>query len=165
MAFTVGELAKLTGVTVRALHHDEIAAVLDDPALAAAIRHEEGTTMTEHDVKALFDGFDPAEHAAEAEARWGNSDAYKESARRTRRYGAAEWAAIRAGADAIYARFAELMRANAPPGDARAGDAVLAHREHLTRWFTANLDKVALGLAPYMRDAIYSFTGIQKSRG
>ena len=252
MAFTVGELAKLTGITVRTLHHydeiglvqpsdrtragyrlygdddllrlqqvlvykelglplDEIATVLDDPAysrsdalrrhraalvakrdridamlasLDAAIRHEKGgekgrekgpETMQAEDVKSLFDGFDPEQHAEEAEHRWGHTEAYKESARRTKQYGKAEWAAIRAEGDAIFARFAELMAAGAPPDDAQVRAAVLAHREHITRWFypcsveiqrglaemfvadsrfTANLDRLAPNLARYVRDAI-----------
>ena len=235
MAFTVGELAKLTGITVRTLHHydeiglvqpsdrsragyrlygdddvlrlqqvlvykelglplDEIAAVLDDPAFArgdalerhraallakrdridrmlasldAAIRHEKGTVM---DVKSLFDGF---EYEAEAKERWGHTDAYKESARRTKQYGAAEWAQIRAKGDAVYARFAELS--GTPVTDPRVQAAVVAHREHITRWFypcsvemqrglaemyiadprfTANIDRIAPGLAQYIHEAI-----------
>jgi DNA-binding transcriptional MerR regulator len=243
MAFTVGELAKLTGITVRTLHHydeiglvqpsdrtragyrlysdddvlrlqqvlvykelglplDEIAAVLDDPAhsrrgallrhraallakrarldamlasLDAAIRLEKGTTMKSEDVKSLFDGFDHEQYADEARQRWGNTEAYKESARRTKQYGKAEWDAIRAEADGLYARFAELLAEGAPPDDARVQAAVVAHREHLTRWFypcsvemqrglaemyiadprfTANIDRLAPGLARFMRDAI-----------
>src|SRR5262249_43951873 len=127
---------------------DEIAAVLDDPAfdrrdtlerhraaliakrdrldrmlasLDPAIRHEKGTVM---DVKALFDGFDHEAHEAEAKSRWGHTDAYKESARRTKQYGAAEWAQIRAEGEAVYARFAELLAEAAPASDARVQDAV-----------------------------------------
>jgi DNA-binding transcriptional MerR regulator len=227
MALTVGDLAKLTGITVRTLHHydeiglvqpsdrsragyrlyadddvlrlqqvlvykelglplEEIAAVLDDPAFSRidALRRqrdaliakrgnldrmlasieaalslengiEKGTVM---DVKSLFDGFDHEEHAEEAERRWGNTEAYKESARRTKRYGKAEWEAIRA-----------------EPTDARVRAAVVAHRDRITRWFypcsveiqrglaemyiadarfTQNIDRVAAGLAQYIHDAI-----------
>jgi DNA-binding transcriptional MerR regulator len=237
MALTVGDLAKLTGITVRTLHHydeiglvqpsdrspagyrlyadddvlrlqqvlvykelglplDEIAAVLDDPAFSridalqrhreallakrvrldrmlasidASLAIEKGTVM---DVKSLFDGFD---HAEEAERRWGHTDAYKESARRTKRYGKAEWDAIRRDGDAVFARFAELMAEGAPATDARVREAVVAHRDHITRWFypcsveiqrglaemfvadvrfTQNIDKVAPGLAQYVHDAI-----------
>jgi len=51
------------------------------------LNHPKGGTM---DVKVTFDGFDPTEPEAEAQARWGDSDAYRESARRTKRYGPAE---------------------------------------------------------------------------
>jgi DNA-binding transcriptional MerR regulator len=244
MALTVGDLAKLTGITVRTLHHydeiglvqpsdrsragyrlyadddvlrlqqvlvykelglplEEIAAVLDDPAFSRidALRRqrdaliakrgnldrmlasieaalslengiEKGTVM---DVKSLFDGFDHEEHAEEAERRWGDTEAYKESARRTKRYGKAEWEAIRAEGDAVFARFAELMAEGAAPTDARVRAAVVAHRDRITRWFypcsveiqrglaemyiadarfTQNIDRVAAGLAQYIHDAI-----------
>ena len=238
MAFTVGELAKLTGITVRTLHHydeiglvqpsdrsragyrlyddgdvlrlqqvllyrelglplDDIAAVLDDPAhetrasllrhrevlvdkrarldrmlaaLDTALRHVEETEMQPDDVKSMFEGFEK-----EAEERWGHTDAYKESARRTKKYGKAEWEAIRHDADALYARFAELMREGAAPTDARVGGVVDAHRAHIDRWFypcsvemhrglaamyvadprfAANFDKVAPGLAAFISSAI-----------
>jgi DNA-binding transcriptional MerR regulator len=241
MAFTVGELAKLTGITVRTLHHydeiglvqpsdrsragyrlygdgdvlrlqqvllyrelglplDQIAAVIDgqsrtdslrqhrevlvakrarlDAMLAAldsALRLEEGTTMQPDDVKSMFEGFDHAQYEAEAEQRWGATDAYKESARRTKSYGKAEWEQIRRDADAIYARFAELMREGAAPTDARVRGVVEAHRAHIERWFypcshemhrglaemyvgdprfAANFDSIAPGLAQFVRDAI-----------
>jgi DNA-binding transcriptional MerR regulator len=244
MAFTVGELAKLTGITVRTLHHydeiglvqpsdrsragyrlydegdvlrlqqvllyrelglplDRIAAVLDDPghsahasllehrevlvqkraridamlaALDSALRHEKGrTAMKPEDVKTMFEGFDPAQYADEAKQTWGTTDSYKESMRRTKQYGKPEWEAIRSEADAIYARFAELMREGARPDDARVRGVVEAHRTHIDRWFypcstemhrglaemyvadprfTANFDKVAPGLAQFIRDAV-----------
>ena len=240
--FTVGELAKLTGITVRTLHHydelglvrpsqrseagyrlytdrdvlrlqqvllfrelglplDEIAAVVDDPAysrtealrrhremlvarrvrldamlaaLDAALSREEGA-MKPEDVKSLFEGFDPEEYADEAKQKWGNTDAYKESARRTKQYGKAEWDAIKRESEAIYAELAQLMAGGAQPGDPRVSAATEAHRAHITRWFypcsheihrglaemyvadprfTANLDKVAPGFARFLHDAI-----------
>jgi DNA-binding transcriptional MerR regulator len=242
MRYTVGELAKLTGVTVRALHHydeiglvrpsrrsaagyreydeadvlrlqqvlvyrelglplDDIATVLDDPdfdrvralrqhrevllgkrarldallaAIDAAIRIKE-ETMTNDQVKSLFDGFSPEVYDAEARERWGDTESYKESARRTKRYGKAEWQTIRDEADAIYARLAELMKLGAAPTDARVQEQIEAHRAHIDRWFypcshqmhvglgelyvadprfTANLDKLGAGFARYLRDAI-----------
>lgn len=240
---TIGELAKLAGITVRTLHHyDEcglvqprdrgangyrrygdadvlrlqrvmayrelglplarITAILDDPrhdaraalreqraalsarrsqldriiaALDRALRHHEGDPMAPDDVPTLFAGFDPALHADEAERRWGDTAPYREAAARTRRYGQAEWDAIRREADAIYQRFAALMREGAPPADARARGVVAAHRAHLERWFYAvsdelhrglgemyaadarfgaTFDAIAPGLATYVRDAI-----------
>jgi DNA-binding transcriptional MerR regulator len=249
MAFTVGELAKLTGVTVRTLHHydeiglvspsqrtaagyrlygerdvlrlqqvlvhrelglplEQIAAVLDAPgfaraealrvqraalverrgkldamlaALDAALRLEEGKAdMKDDDVKTLFGGFDPAQYEDEVKQRWGETDAYKESARRTKTYGKAEWEQIRRDWEAIYARLAELMREGAAPGDPRCKGVVEAHRAHIDRWFypcsvemhaglaelyvsdprfTANLDKVAPGFAQYLHDAIVATRG------
>ncbi|HEY0483553.1 MAG TPA: MerR family transcriptional regulator [Kofleriaceae bacterium] len=245
MAFTVGELSKLTGVTVRALHHyDEIGLVrpsqrtaagyrlydeadvlrlqqvlvfrelgvpLDEigPAIEAAAdraallrKHraqladkrgrldamlaavdaalevlEKGKqTMTPEDFKTMFDGFDPTEYEDEARERWGKTDAYQESARRTRQYGKAEWEAIKNESEAIYARLGQLMRQGAAASDPAVQAVVEDHRQHIDRWFypcskrmhqglgemyvadprfTANLDKQAGdGFARFLRDAI-----------
>ncbi|HEY0251372.1 MAG TPA: MerR family transcriptional regulator [Kofleriaceae bacterium] len=238
MAFTVGELAKLTGITVRTLHHydeiglvqpsarsdagyrlygeadvrklqrvlvyrelglplDEIAGVIESAdaravlekhremliekrarldamirSLDAALRHE-GDTMSATDVTEMFDGFD--EHADEAKARWGDTPAYAESARRTKHYGPTEWEAIKREGEAVYQRFAELLHEGAPPSDARVQGVVAAHRAHIDRWFypcsiamqrnlaalyvgdprfAANLDKIAPGLAAFVHAAI-----------
>ena len=35
----------------------------------------------------MFEGFDPTEYEDEARERWGHTDAYRESARRTQAYG------------------------------------------------------------------------------
>jgi len=126
-------------------------------------------------VKSMFEGFDHAQYEAEAKEKWGETDAYKESAKRTKRYGKAEWEQIRRDWDAIYSRLAELMREGAAPDDPRCAGVVEAHRAHIDRWFypcskamhanvsemyvsdprfTANLDKVAPGFAQFLRDAI-----------
>ena len=63
-------------------------------ALLEAPREQEGDTM---DLKKIFDGFDHAQYEAEAEQRWGNSEAFKESKRRTARP-PEEWTEIRAPA-------------------------------------------------------------------
>jgi DNA-binding transcriptional MerR regulator len=245
MAFTVGDLAGLTGVTVRTLHHydeiglvrpsertpagyrlysdadvvrlqqvllyrelglplDEIASLLAAPdaarredvlrhhrevlvarrqrldalvfAVDSALAHlEKGHPMLPDDVKQMFDGFDPAAHEDEARERWGDTDAYRESARRTARYGKTEWEQIKTQSAAIYADLAALMRAGTPVSDSRVQALVEAHRAHIDRWFypcsvemhrslgamyvadprfTANLDKTAPGFARYLSDAI-----------
>jgi DNA-binding transcriptional MerR regulator len=153
-----GELQRLRA-TARALDH---AIVATDNGQA-----QEETTM--------FDDFDPAEYEDEARERWGHTDAYRESARRAKRYGDAEWAEIRAEADAVLAGFAAAQR-NGEPADSPVTRAVAErHRQHITRWFypvsptmhrnlaemyiadprfTANYERVAPGLAGYVRAAI-----------
>jgi hypothetical protein len=123
----------------------------------------------------MFDGFDPAAHEAEARQRWGGTDAYKESAKRTQAYGKAEWQEIRQESDAINARLRDLMQQGAAPSDPAVQAAVEDHRRHIDRWFypcskeihrglgemyvadprfTANLDQVVTGFARFLRDAI-----------
>lgn len=243
MAFTVGELARLTGITVRTLHHyDEIGLVvpsqrtaagyrlyddadvirlqqvllfrelglpLDEIAFAidqagsredllrqhrevlvqkraridamlsaldsALVSLEKGRVMQPDDVKQMFEGFDPSQYEEEVKQRWGNTEAYKESQRRTRRYGKAEWDQIQGDWQAIYAELATLMKAGTPVTDPAVQALVDKHRAHIDRWFypcsvemhkglgqmyvadarfAANLDKVAPGFAQYLSDAI-----------
>jgi DNA-binding transcriptional MerR regulator len=134
-----------------------------------------GPTMQSEDFKKLFDGFDPAEHEAEVVERWGNTDAYKESARRTKSYTKADWDRIKAEAEAQGVRLRDLMLAGKPVTDPDVQACVDEQREHITRWFypcskamqkqlgamyvvdprfKANLDKIADGYAQYLSDAI-----------
>jgi DNA-binding transcriptional MerR regulator len=236
--FTVGELSRLTGVTVRAQHHyDEIGLVVpsgrsdagyrlyhqDDvrrlqqvlvlrelgvplEAIAQALEGtrdevlraqrqalvdrrakldtmltavdaalKKGTNMTSDDVQSMFAGFDATAYEGEARQRWGQTEAYAESAHRTKSYGKAEWEQIRAEAEGIYARLAAHLRAGAAVESAAVQLIVAEHRAHLDRWFytcpkalhkalgemyvadqrfTVNLDADRPGLARYLRDAI-----------
>lgn len=244
MSRTVGEVARLTGITVRALHHydeiglcrpsqrtsagyrlysdedvlrlqqilvfrelgmplEEIAQAIEqgDGRDALLRRHRDvlvtrraqldamiasidvalhlhdraSTAMTNDEMKQLFDGFDPARYEDEVQERWGDTDAYKESARRTKRYGKAEWQQIKAEAESIGTDLAALMRAGVPAHDPRAKAVVERHRQHIEQWFypcsvelqrqlgemyvadprfQENIDKTAPGLAAYWRDAI-----------
>jgi len=105
----------------------------------------------------MFDGFDPAKYEDEARERWGHTDAYKESARRTKNYGKAEWDAIKSEGDAIYRRFAELMQEGAAPSDARVRGVIEAHRAHITRWFYPCSEEIQKGLAAmYIADARFT---------
>ena len=134
----------------------------------------------------MFDGFDPEKYADEARAKWGATDSFKESARRTKSYGKPEWDAIKSEADCIYRRFADLMQEGAPPsrcararcrrGTPRAhqslvlpvldGDAA-GPRGDVRRdpRFTENIDKYGGGLSQFIHAAVTGASGIQKSRG
>ncbi|MHB8692733.1 MAG: TipAS antibiotic-recognition domain-containing protein [Solirubrobacteraceae bacterium] len=123
----------------------------------------------------MFEGFDPSAYEDEARERWGHTDAYKESARRTARYGEADWAEIRSQTEAIHGDFAEVMRAG-EPADGEAARAVAErHRLHISAWFydcsyavhcglaemyiadprfSRDYERVAPGLARYVHDAI-----------
>ena len=83
----------------------------------------------------VFGDFDPAEHEAEAEARWGETEAYKESARRTRRYTKDDWKRFKAESDAVNEAIAALMDEGVAADDPRAMDAVERHRLLIDTWF------------------------------
>lgn len=111
----------------------------------------------------------------EARSRWGHMPAYRESASRVAQYGEAEWQAIREEAEQIADDFAEAMRSGEPASGNRARALAERHRAHISRWFypcspemhrrlgetylsderfARNYERLADGLAAYVRDAI-----------
>lgn len=145
-------------------------------AVARAVDAERmGTTMTNEEILEVFGDFDPAEYEQEAEERWGDSDAYKQSAARTARYSKQDWEIIKAENDAIYRQFLDLMASGEPAEGAAAMNVAEEHRAHITKWyydcsktihaglgqmyvgddrFRQNIDKSGTGLAEYMAAAI-----------
>lgn len=94
-----------------------------------------GVALTAEELREVFGAFDPGAHAAEAEARWGSTDAYRESRRRSAKYGKQEWIVIREEAASIEAEFAALLRAGEEPTSAAARALAERHRQHIERWF------------------------------
>ncbi len=155
----VGSELERLGATARAL----------DAALAA---RRQGDRMTP---ERMFKDFDPTQYDEKVRERWGHTEAYRESARRTAGYGEREWTQIRAEADAVMAEFARLL-AEGQPADGDAAQAVAErHRQHMTHWFyevapqmhrnlaelyiadnryAASYEQVAPGLAQYVHDAV-----------
>jgi DNA-binding transcriptional MerR regulator len=118
---------------------------------------EKGEAMSETTMFEGFGEFDHAKYADEAEERWGDTDAYRESARRTKKYGKAEWAAIKEEGEGIMERFAALMEsgANATAPEARA--LAEEHRRHIDRWFYPCPPRMHAGLADmYQADARFA---------
>ncbi|MDQ3782984.1 MAG: MerR family transcriptional regulator [Actinomycetota bacterium] len=242
--YTVGEVARLAGITVRTLHHydeigllgprarsdsgyrlyddtdlerlqqvlvyrelglplDDIKAAMGDPgfdrvtalhkqraqlagqarrlnrmiaAVEAAIRAEEtGMRLTKEEMFEVFGDFDPTQYDDEVKERWGDSDAYRESARRTTAYTKEDWMAIKAEGEAINRRFVDAMAAGIDPSSDQAADIAEAARLQIDQRFYpcspemhANLgemyvadprfaktyDDMAPGMAEYVRTAI-----------
>ncbi|MFY2562326.1 MerR family transcriptional regulator [Corallococcus terminator] len=142
-----------------------------DQALEAL---EQGKPMDNEKMFEAFGDFDPSKYEAEVKERWGDTEAYRESARRTSRYKKEEWSAIKAEQDRILGALAEQLVAGRPATDPEVLALAEAHRQFITKWFypcshvmqrsfgemyvsdsrfTENLDSVRPGLARYMRDA------------
>ena len=88
-----------------------------------------------------------AEYADEARARWGHTDAWRESVQRTRGYSEDDWARIRAESDDVLERMAALLAEGTSPVAAAAMDLAEEHRRHIDRWFYPCSHDMHRGLA------------------
>ncbi|HEY0700595.1 MAG TPA: MerR family transcriptional regulator [Micromonospora sp.] len=101
----------------------------------------------------VFGDFDPDQHAAEAERRWGGTDTYRQSAERTAGYGKQDWQRIQAEMADWSQRFGALMDAGTPAEEPAAMALAEEHRQHITRWFYDCSYKIHTGLADmYLAD-------------
>ena len=145
-----------------------------DRALEREMNNEPATT---EDLKELFgDGFTD-EYQQEAQDRWGDTDAWKQSAARTKSYTKDDWAAVKAEMEAVNAAFVAALQSGEPATSAAAMDAAEQHRRHIhDRFydidhdfhrgladlyvsdprFTKTYYDIAPGLAAYVRDAIHA---------
>jgi hypothetical protein len=127
------------------------------------------------DMKDLFDGFDPETHREEAERRWGDTDAYRESQRRASRYSKEDWQRLKAEQVAVYEALAAALGAGLEPTEQGVMDIAERHRLTIDRWFypcgfemhaglaglyesdprfAANIDRHGAGLTPFLVAAI-----------
>lgn len=130
--------------------------------------------------KDMFEGFDMTEierhkekYAKETEEKYGNTDAYKESQKKTSSYDKNDWAIIQNEADEIYKKIGSNM--DKGPEDNEVQELVEEWRNHITKYyynctpeifrglgdmyvydekFTENIDKYGKGLAKFLRDAM-----------
>lgn len=116
-------------VRTRAARLSALAAALDD----AISSNEAGTMTTDHRIIEALDGFDPAEHEAEAAELWGDTDAWRQSESRTANYTPEDWARTKTEAATIHTRLLALFDAGADPAGADALEQAEAWREHVTR--------------------------------
>ena len=148
--------------------------------MAAAVEqaleaHTMGISLTPEERFEVFGDFNPDDHAAEAEERWGDTEAYRESRRRTGRYTKADWERIKAQGKAAIEQVVGAMNAEKPADSAEAMEGAEAHRKQIDDAFypcsyemhvglaemyladprfTATYEKIAPGLAQYLHDAI-----------
>ncbi|HWE33114.1 MAG TPA: MerR family transcriptional regulator [Solirubrobacteraceae bacterium] len=146
-----------------------------DQALAAL---QNGTKVEE---ASMFDGFDNSQYQDEVLNRWGDTEAYGESARRAAQYTDADWAQISREAEQNVRSFVALLEAGEPADGLAARKLAEQHREHISRWFyecspefhrqlaemyvadprfEANYERRAPGLARHVHDAIVAQASI-----
>src|SRR4051794_29478566 len=76
--------------------------------------HMSGLRLTPEEKFEVFGNHDPDQYADEARDRWGDTDAYRQSAERTGRYGKDDWLRIKAEGEGVTQRFADLFAAGGP---------------------------------------------------
>jgi MerR family transcriptional regulator, thiopeptide resistance regulator len=145
-----------------------------DRALEAEVS---GIRLTREEQRELFgEGF-KEEYQQEAQERWGDTEAWRQSQQRTSRYTKADWQAMKAEADGINAGFVAALQAGEPADGERATALAEGHRQHITRWFydcppdmhaclstmytdderfRKTYEDQATGLAQYVRDAVHA---------
>jgi DNA-binding transcriptional MerR regulator len=114
-----------------------------DAALATLDRDTKGDVTMEE----LFEGFNAAQYEEEARERWGDSDAFIESQKRTRRYTADDWQAIKAEQAAVYDAAFDARKSGKRPSDAAVMDIAERHRLVIDRWFYSCSHAMHRGLA------------------
>ena len=133
------------------------------------------TALTPEEKHEVFGSFDPDIHNEEVKSRWGNTDAYKQSAKKTANYTKEDFAQMNLESDFIVQTFKNLMEKETSPESKDAKEAAEAHRQHITKWFydctyeihsnlalmyvmderfKENYEKHAQGLAQFIHDAI-----------
>ncbi len=136
-----------------------------------------GIRLTPQERFEIFGDFNPEEHAAEVDQRWGDTQAHRESQRRVASYTADDWRRFKTEMAAVEQSFAAALRDGVPAESEQARTIAELHRQHLNKWcydcdyqmhrglgqlyvsdprFTAYYDGIANGLAQYVADAIAS---------
>lgn len=146
---------------------------------------ERGVTVDDKDKFEPFGEFNPAEYEAEARERWGETDAYKESARRTARYTKDDWKRIMAQQKAVTDGYIAAMEAGDAPDSPEVFAVVENHLVSISdnfytlpgemfgnlaeMWvadqrFTKNIDKAKPGLAQFQHDAVKAWVAAKYSK-
>lgn len=182
---------------------EEVAVLLDDPdadprahlrrqhellrtrierlqKMATAVEHamearKMGVNLTPEEKFEVFGDDDPDQYAEETERRWGDTDAYRESQRRTSAYTKDDWLRIKQENEEWGRLFVAQMESGEGPESEAAMDLAEDHRQGICRnfyecpyeihtglgemyvadeRFTAFFEAIKPGMAEYLRDAI-----------
>ena len=129
-------------------------------------------------VMSAFDNNEFEKYKAEAQEKWGKTDAYKEHAERTKNYSRQKWNDLSEGMDHVMAEFAVSMKNGETPDSAEAQNLVKTLQNHITEnyylctneilaglgqmyvadeRFKSNIDKHADGTAAFIGEAIEAY--------
>jgi MerR family transcriptional regulator, thiopeptide resistance regulator len=98
--------------------------------------HREGVQLTAEEQVEIFGTTSfSEEYAAEAEERWGDTDAWKQSQRRVSKFTKQDWLDIKAEGDALLADLAQAKREGVQPGSEEANALAGRHRASIERFY------------------------------
>jgi DNA-binding transcriptional MerR regulator len=149
-------------------------------AMVAAVEKEMearsmGISLTPEERFEVFGDWLPEEYEAEAQQKWGDTEAWTQSQRRTAGMTKDDWLRVKAEGDEVERRFAVALREGVPADSERAMDIAEEHRQQIIRnfydcppgmhaglgrmyvedeRFTAHYEKIAPGLAQYVSTAV-----------
>lgn len=175
------DAAQDLGQHLRRQHSLLIERLVRVQAMVTAIEKEmeaamSGTELTTEEKLEIFgDTYDPA-YEVEAQQRWGDTEAWRQSQERTQRYDKGDWTQVKADTDALNARLVEVFRSGAAPGSPAADTVVEEHRaainvfydcdhtmqRHLADMyladerFTKTYEDLTPGLTQWLHDAIHA---------
>ena len=163
----------------KALQTQKEMLILKKERLERLISAIDGAMKGENVMKA-FDNTEFEKHKAEAQEKWGKTDAYKEHKEKTKDYSKDKWNSLAAGMDEIMAAFGASMKNGAAPDSSEAQDLVKSLQRHITEnyykctneilyglgqmyvaddRFRANIDKHGEGTAAFIRESIKIYCG------
>ena len=129
----------------KALQEQKHLLTLKKERLERLITAIDGAAKGENIMKA-FDSSEFEKHKAEAKAKWGKTDAYKEHTEKTRDYSKQKWDALAEGMDHIMAEFALCMKNGEAPASAEAQNLVKMLQRHITENYYHCTDEILFGL-------------------
>ena len=127
-----------------------------------------------------FDNSEFETYKAEAQTRWGNTDAYKEHAEKTKNYSKEKWNSVAEEMGAIFGEFAICMKHGTKPADEDSQSLVKKLQDYITEnyytctkeileglgqmyvadeRFKKNIDQHADGTAAFVSEAIGCYCG------
>ncbi len=93
-----------------------------------------------------FDNSEFEKYKAEAQEKWGKTDAYKEHEKRTKNYTKQKWNDLAGEMDSIMEEFAVCMRSEETPDSAKAQDLVKILQKHITENYYLCTNEILAGL-------------------
>lgn len=102
--------------------------------------------MKGENVMKAFDNSEFEKYQAEAKEKWGNTDAYKEHAEKTKNYSKDKWNNMAEEMNAIFAEFATCMKNGNAPDSEEAQNLVKMLQSHITENYYHCTNEILAGL-------------------